>query len=104
MPETEQKAWPYGDNLRELRGSLSAEKAARKVGVLRQTWAGWESGDSVPREENLKAIVEEFGCPPEFVGYQPPRGWELVPAPWIRQQHDEVMQSLRLIHDHLGIL
>lgn len=91
------KAWEYGDNLRALRGSLSAEKASRKVGVLRQTWAAWEAGESIPREENLRAIVEAFDCPPEMVGYEPPKGWELVPAEWIRAEAKRLEDKLDLI-------
>ena len=38
----------------------------------------------VPSHDNLRAIVEAFDCPASFVGYEPPRGWELVPSDWIR--------------------
>lgn len=102
MAQVEQQAWPHAGALREIRGPRSVDKASRMVDVTRQTWAAWEAGRQVPSHDSLRAIVEAFGCPPEFVGYEPPRGWELVPAEWIRQQHDETMALLRSIATHVG--
>ena len=104
MPNVEQQAWPHAAALRELRGHLSVESAARKIDVTRQSWASWEAGRQVPSYDNLRAIVEAFNCPPELVGYEPPRGYELVPAQWIREQNAEILRSLQLIHDQLGIV
>lgn len=101
-PEQSQ-VWPHADDLREIRGGMSVDAAARRVGVVRQTWSGWEDG-TTPRYDHLMAIADAFGCPPEKIGLKPPKGYELVPAAWIREQHDELMRALRLIHDQLGII
>ena len=101
-PEQPQ-VWEHADDLREIRGGMSVDAAARRVGVVRQTWSGWEDGVT-PRYDHLVAIVEAFGCPAEKVGLVAPRGYELVPAEWIRSQHDDLKHMLQLIHDQLGII
>jgi hypothetical protein len=86
--------YPHGAALNTIRGSLSMEQAAVKVGVTRSSWDGWERLGVWPRESALKRIVEEFRCPPEMVGYEPPKGWELVPSKWIRDKFDEIIDLL----------
>jgi transcriptional regulator with XRE-family HTH domain len=71
--------WKYGHALRDIRGDLSMEAAARKIGVGRQAWDAWERRGVRPRHENLKAIVEAFDVPPGLIGYEPPAGWVWVP-------------------------
>lgn len=90
---TKQPAWPHATDLREVRGPLSVEKAAAKVGVSRQTWVAWEGGRE-PQYDNLRAIVEAFDCPPTKVGYEAPAGWELVPSEWIAQRADRLEAKL----------
>jgi transcriptional regulator with XRE-family HTH domain len=101
--KTEKQVWPYADNLSQIRKSagLSVERAAQRVAVVRSTWLAWEAG-AEPRQENLKAIVEAFECPPDMVGYQAPTGWELVPTEWIQHNHQEVMSELAWIARKLG--
>lgn len=94
MTTIEQPPWPHADDLRKIRGTLSVEKAAREVGVGRQAWVAWEKGDSTPRYDNLKSIVEAFNCPPEMVGFQAPNGWDLVPADWVQAQFAEIQAKL----------
>lgn len=99
--------WPHANALKTLRartGGLSVERAAARIDVSRATWHAWESGKQRPTHDSLKAIVEAFECPPEMVGYEPPRGWTLVPEQWIRDQHEEQMQMLRRITEALKIL
>jgi transcriptional regulator with XRE-family HTH domain len=93
MGDNETK-WPHGPDLRKARGSLSAEKAARAVDVSRGAWDKWERGERVPNAESLRRIVEEFGVPPEAVGYIAPEGWELVPSSWISERFDSLNQKL----------
>ena len=91
------KDWPHRNVLKMIRthaGNLSAERAAARIGKSRSTWVAWESGRQIPEYESLKAIVEQFGIPPELIGYEPPKGWELVPAQWIR---DEVTKLDRIL-------
>lgn len=94
MAQVEQQPWPHAKALREIRGPRSVDKAARMVDVTRQTWAAWEAGRQVPSHDRLRAIVEAFECPPELVGYEAPRGWDLVPGEWIRQQHEQQMAAV----------
>jgi transcriptional regulator with XRE-family HTH domain len=84
MTSTDEHLWPHHAALAEIRGSRSVESVARQLGVNRVTWFKWEAGTQVPKHDNLRDIVEVFGVPPETVGYNPPKGWELVPAQWIR--------------------
>lgn len=102
MAQVEHQAWPYAAALRELRGPRSVDKAARMIDVTRQTWAAWEAGRQVPTHDRLRDIVEAFDCPPELVGYEPPRGWDLVPSAWIQQRHEEQMVYLRAIAKQVG--
>jgi len=92
--------WPYGEQLRAIRGPLSVERASRKVGVDRQTWTAWEKRGVRPRYESLHAIVEAFGCPPDLIGFDAPKGWELVPSEWLRNAHQELNDKLDTIIQH----
>lgn len=87
--------WPHRDALRELRGGRSVESVAREIGVNRVTWHKWETGAQRPGLENLRAIVEAFDCPPDLIGYMPPKGWELVPAQWIRDEFAELKDLIK---------
>lgn len=57
----------------------------------------WETGAQRPGLDNLRAIVEAFDCPPELVGYEPPKGWELVPSDWIVERFDQIQADLTLL-------
>lgn len=70
------------------------DKASRRIDVTRQTWSAWEKGIQIPSHDSLKAIVEAFECPPELVGYEPPRGWTLVPEAWIQREFAELNETL----------
>jgi transcriptional regulator with XRE-family HTH domain len=100
--------WTHGSDLRAWREQqgISQERAGRLVGVTVKAYGDWERGKTVPGPDRLRAIVEHLGAPPEVVGYEAPRGYEFLPADWIRQElaaveerarlrHDETMQALR---------
>lgn len=93
--------WPYAANLKAIRGTLSVEKAAGRIDRTRGTWHSWEKGAQRPDEASLKRIVEVFGCPPELIGYEPPKGWELVPTEWIRDRFDQQDARLKRIVDYI---
>lgn len=97
--ENDATPWKYGKQLRELRGPLSVEKAARKVGVGRQSWVSWEAGKAIPRYDNLKAICEAFDCPPEMIGLEAPEGWELVPRDWLIKEFECLHAKLNQVDD-----
>lgn len=100
--------WRHGADLRRFREDrlkISQQAAATKVGVSLGAYSAWERGTAIPKLESLADLVEHLGAPPEVVGYEPPSGWELVPADWIRahfeaaderakQRHQEVMTAL----------
>lgn len=104
------ETWTYGADLRDMRtaAGMSQEEAASALGVRLGTYGSWERGTHVPRREALDRIVEVFGVPPASLGLDTPRGWELVPADWIRDQiaaqeerarvrHEEVLAQLRVL-------
>ncbi len=94
--ETTENTWPHGKALRNIRGALSMEKAARTLDppMSRAAWESWETGKRRPSDESLKAIVEAFQCPPESIGYIPPEGWELVPREWLTVEFREIHEKL----------
>lgn len=97
--------WSHGSELRSYREQnlgISQQAAATRVGVSIGAYSAWERGTAIPKLESLAELVERLGVPPEVVGYRAPAGWELVPAKWIREQHEEQMVLLRSIAKHVG--
>jgi transcriptional regulator with XRE-family HTH domain len=81
------KNWTHGAELKRWRithTELSQQDAATKVGVSLGAYGAWERGSAVPTLENLRRMVEELRVPPEVIGYDPPRGYELVHSSWLR--------------------
>ena len=99
-----QDTWQHADALKRLRkssGGLSVERAAARIDLSRSTWNAWEIGKQRPSYDSLRLIVEAFGCPPELVGYEPPKGWDLVPAEWIRDIAAQLDDRLAAIEEVL---
>lgn len=46
--------------LRELRGSLSQNEIAEKIGVTKSAWAMYERGERMPRDEVKIRIAKYF--------------------------------------------
>ena len=97
MSETVDDVWPHRDALREIRAGRSLERVARMIDVNRVTWHKWETGQQRPSHDNLRAIVEAFDVPPDLVGYEPPKGWELVPSAWLAARFDELFARLDVL-------
>lgn len=96
--------FPHGDVLKRARkeaGGLGMERAASRIEASRSTWDSWERQGMWPSEENLRALVEVFGIPPAEIGYEPPAGWEMVPAAWIREQNEMTHAMLRDVLERL---
>jgi transcriptional regulator with XRE-family HTH domain len=51
-------------DLRRERG-LTQDELARRVRVSTRAVAAWESGDSIPRQRNARALARALGVPPE---------------------------------------
>jgi transcriptional regulator with XRE-family HTH domain len=106
MPKLE--SWTHGDDLRmwrEQRLRISQQAAANRLDMSIAAYGKWERGQVVPTQESLRLLVERLDVPPDLVGFQVPKGWELVPAEWIRAEfladrevsrlrHEEVMKAL----------
>jgi Zn-dependent peptidase ImmA (M78 family)/DNA-binding XRE family transcriptional regulator len=45
---------------------MTASRAAKEIGVTRQTLAAWESGDTEPTPNHLTLLAEHLGFPEEF--------------------------------------
>ena len=82
--------WEYAENLRVLRGDMSMEKAAARIGATRSAWDNWERKKRRPRDSQLRAIVEAFGCSPDYVGYTAPDGFKLLPNAFFEQYKVDV--------------
>lgn len=50
----------YNIVLRELRGSLSQNEIAEKIGVTKSAWAMYERGERMPRDEVKIRIAKYF--------------------------------------------
>ncbi len=50
-----------GRILRNLRGTNSQEKIARDLGITKSSWAMYERGERVPRDEVKVRIADYFG-------------------------------------------
>jgi transcriptional regulator with XRE-family HTH domain len=51
----------FCETVRALRGKVSQEEMARRVGVTRLTWRAWETGLNKPTCDSLKKIAETLG-------------------------------------------
>ena len=51
----------FGEKLRQLRGDKSQEVIAKEVGVTKSSWAMYERGERVPRDEVKVKIARFFG-------------------------------------------
>jgi transcriptional regulator with XRE-family HTH domain len=89
-------SWTYGSDLKRMRvaSGMSQEEAARALDVRLGTYGSWERGTHSPRREALDRIVEVFNVPPTAVGLEAPQGWELVPAKWIQERFDTIIDLL----------
>lgn len=54
------------NNLSRLRGKRSQQQIADAIGVTRQTIYGIESGEVMPRQDTLAALIRFYGCPVVF--------------------------------------
>ncbi len=51
----------YGDMLKNLRGDRSQASIAAEIGITKSSWAMYERGERVPRDEVKIRIAEFFG-------------------------------------------
>lgn len=52
---------PYNVQLKILRGDRSQEQISREIGVTKSSWAMYERGERVPRDEVKIKIANYFG-------------------------------------------
>ena len=60
--------------LKQLRGDLSQQQAARKVGIKQQNWARYEGGKVLPGAETIHQICVSFGVSSDWLLGLPERG------------------------------
>ncbi len=51
---------PYNEQLKMLRGSMSQEEISQKIGITKSSWAMYERGERVPRDEVKIKIANYF--------------------------------------------
>lgn len=49
------------------RHGLSADEAAKKIGVSANTLLRWESGQNTPLSENLMKLAKLYNCTPDYL-------------------------------------
>ena len=52
---------PYNEQLKKLRGEISQEEIAKRIGITKSSWAMYERGERVPRDEIKIRIANFFG-------------------------------------------
>lgn len=52
---------PYNEQLKKLRGNNSQDEIARQIGITKSSWAMYERGERVPRDEVKIKIANFFG-------------------------------------------
>lgn len=52
---------PYNETLKALRGDKSQETIAAEIGITKSSWAMYERGERVPRDEVKIKIAKYFG-------------------------------------------
>lgn len=55
------------DRLRELRGETSQSEMARQLGIVRQQWIKYETGQSAPGAEMLATICRVHACSADWL-------------------------------------
>lgn len=63
---------PYNEQLKKLRGSMSQDEISRKIGITKSSWAMYERGERVPRDEVKIKIANYFNKTVQeiFFGHQ----------------------------------
>lgn len=52
---------PYNEQLKMLRGNNSQDEIAKQIGITKSSWAMYERGERVPRDEVKIKIANFFG-------------------------------------------
>lgn len=52
---------PYNEQLKKLRGNKSQKQIADEIGITKSSWAMYERGERVPRDEIKIQIAHFFG-------------------------------------------
>lgn len=63
---------PYNKQLKLLRGSKSQQQIANEIGITKSSWAMYERGERIPRDEVKIRIAKFFGKTVEeiFFGHE----------------------------------
>lgn len=58
-----------GDRISALRGEMSLDELAKKIGVSRQAVAKWEKDTAQPRVVQLEALAAALGTTPVYIAF-----------------------------------
>ena len=61
----------FGKTLRKLRGDRTQEEIAREIGITKSSWAMYERGERVPRDEIKIQIARYFGVTVQDIFFGP---------------------------------
>ena len=61
----------FGKILRDLRGEKTQEEIAKAVGITKSSWAMYERGERIPRDEVKIQIAQYFGKTVQEVFFTP---------------------------------
>jgi transcriptional regulator with XRE-family HTH domain len=91
------KAWRRGDGIPDAeialrfagcrargepeRSELTQRQAAERVGVSQPAWRAWETGEDIPRIDNVIRIAEVTGIPVSAWASPPPAAPASAPPP-----------------------
>lgn len=56
--------------LRNLRGQQTQEEVAKAIGITKSSWAMYERGERVPRDEVKVKIAQYFGVPVQDIFFR----------------------------------
>ena len=56
--------------LRNLRGQQTQEEVAKAIGITKSSWAMYERGECVPRDEVKVKIAQYFGVPVQDIFFR----------------------------------
>ena len=60
----------FGKILRSLRADKTQEEIAKDIGITKSSWAMYERGERIPRDEVKVLIAQYFGVPVQDIFFK----------------------------------
>ena len=90
------------DRLRELRGPTSQSEMARTLGIVRQQWIKYETGQSAPGADILARICRVHACSADWLLGLKERGTSAAPGDSPDCKACPHMAKLRKLEEIMG--